>query len=247
MSKLARSGSLLFLGGSNVVRVVDARNPARLRELAWLSAPSVEYLEVMGDRLVLGGPVVEVLDVSQPRHPRALGGVMGGGEALQISGGVVYSGSPWLSPLSTFEFGPEYAPTPERDGPESGRPDQPPRHHRARQRARALSGAPDFDARDVDLDSLRLGAGEAQPRSSFLADWNRDGLLDASALFWVPTPASRSSIRRSACAVGRATAGRSAAATRFRPLAGCGDGFAAALIVPWLLPLRRAFRASTAS
>jgi hypothetical protein len=248
VSKLARSRSLLFLGGSNVVRVVDARNPARLRELSWLAAPGVEYLEAVGDRLMVGGYVIDVYDVSEPSAPRPMGGVVGGGEALQIADGIVYSGTPFLSPFNAIDFGPEFAPTPERAMDLN--PFDPTNRVAITEPGAALvllPGAPDFDATSVDLDSLRLGTGKAEPLAAFVRDWNRDGRPDAAAIFWVPD-AGIQIVDTEICVAGNAKDGSTLrGCDAIHPVTGCGDGFAAALIVPLLLPLRRTFRASTAS
>jgi len=236
-------GQLLYVGSglARGIHILDVSDPMQLREIGTTNfGVSFTDLEVVGDRLYAGGAAVRVFDISEPTQPRELGGVNFASEFAVVDG-IAYGSLQSVGALIAIDFGPEYAPTLEVDIDVS--PLDP--HNRVLitkpiHLMVALFGSAGLDVREIDEASLAFGPDGARARLSLPIRLNRDHHKDLLSAFFVPE-AGIAIGDTSVCLSGETREGR-----RFRgcdpiqPLAGCGHGYQLALLIPLLVPLRRA-------
>jgi len=235
-------GNLLFSSAQLGFLVTDVSDPAAPVVAGPFGSSTLQAeIEVVADRLFVGS-VPMAFDISEPLAPRLLGG-SGYGSQIETSGGVVYLTGTSIGGLYAVDFGPEYAPTLEVKIDISPLD---PRNRVVITRPGLLMlglfGSPALDVRDVDPGSLAFGPLGAPAIRALPLRLDRDAHKDLLSIHRI-AEAGIAIGDTEACLSGATWDGR-----RFRgcdaiqPLAGCGDGYALALLIPLLVPLRRAIR-----
>jgi hypothetical protein len=219
-------------------QILDAADPSQLHVIG--SFAGTRALETIGKRLFSSDG--RAWDVSNPGSPVLMGALRTDlAPELAMSGTATYTID--AGTFAVVDFGPEY------EDARGVAVDLNPGDDTNRvvitepgAMLMAMLGSADFDASELDLDSMRAGKGGAAPLASFLYDWNEDGWLDASAIYWIPE-AGIAITDSEICVEAVSRDGTPVSGCdAIVPIAGCGDGFALALLLPLALPLLRGRR-----